>query len=367
MNKKNVRNIIYALIIILIILIVIVVIVGGKSRKREEKVGFIVPGYITEKGYVGEHYMGIKKACDELGLELVYEEGVDDNNTGACKLVVDKMVKDGIKVIILCSYGYQVEMVGHLDEYPDVSFYCSSDMSDGNNFLFYFARVYQARYLSGILAGMMTKNNKIGYVAAMNNCEVNRGINAFTLGVKKVNKDANVYVYWTGAWDNGEVEKAHTSELIEKVGVDTITYHQNQTYVLDVAEEHGVYSIAYNIDTGAEGYSNNVLASVRSDWSTLYREILQDNFQNGGATKNMFWIGLEKDAVYLSNQSDLITVDMYNNITTNAADIKNGIDVFSNLIKDNDGNVVCNLGETMSDQTLMKSMDWYVDGVIIYE
>lgn len=363
--KNHIKRISAVLIILLIGLIIVVNLMGGRARKRAESVGFIIPGDKDQIGYMNEHYCGILKACDELGLDLITEENIADDNSGQCLATVERLVKSGVKVIILGSYGYQEEMIEYIDDYPGVSFYCSSDMEGASNYLFYFSRMYQARYLAGIVAGAATKSGNIGYIAAMGNCEVNRGINAFTLGVRRVNKDASVYVYMTDDWDDVDTETAHARELIENAGVDVITYHQNQPYVLSVAEQYDIFSIGYNVDTA--GYSDRVLASVRADWSIIYKDILQDNFQNGGATRNQFWIGMEKDAVYLSDYSPAITESVLGYIDGEKTNIKRGIDVFSGMIIDADGQVRCNEGETMSDKTLMADMNWYVDGVIIYE
>ena len=83
--------------------------------------------------------------------------------------------------------------------------------------------------------------NHIGYVAAMDNSEVNRGINAFTLGVQSVNPEATVHVTYTGAWDNKEKEQQEAYTLVKECGVDVLSYHQNQSFIVDVAEEMGVY------------------------------------------------------------------------------------------------------------------------------
>ncbi len=87
-------------------------------------------------------------------------------------------------------------------KYPDIYFaHGTGYKSNGKNFVNYFGRIYQARYLSGIVAGMNTKTDKLGYVAAMDssNSEVTGGIDAFALGVYSVNPDAKIYVKVTNS------------------------------------------------------------------------------------------------------------------------------------------------------------------------
>ena len=122
-------------------------------------------------------------------------------------------------------------------------------MSNGKNFNNYFGRIYQARYLSGIVAGMNTTTNKIGYVAAMDNSnsEVTGGIDAFALGIYSVNPDAEVYVKVTNSWYDPEAEENAAKTLLD-MDCDVIAQHCDTEYPQTLAEERGVYSIGYNSD-----------------------------------------------------------------------------------------------------------------------
>jgi len=106
----------------------------------------------------------------------------------------------------------------------------------------YFGRMYQARYLSGIIAGSMTKTNIIGYVAAHPIPEVIRGINAFTLGVRSVNPKAVVKVVWTNTWYDPGTERNAADSLLD-VGADVLTMHQDTPATLQAAEKRGKYCI----------------------------------------------------------------------------------------------------------------------------
>ena len=91
-------------------------------------------------------------------------------------------------------------------------------MSNGKNFTNYFGRIYQARYLSGIAAGLKTQSNKIGYVAAQDNtnAEVTGGIDAFAMGVESVNTNATIYVKVTHSWYDPAEEKAAAKVLLSQ-------------------------------------------------------------------------------------------------------------------------------------------------------
>ena len=243
LNKK--RTALLGIFVLLVAILVAVLLFMGRSSSKKEKIGFVMTGSIGEEGWNGMHYEGVSAACRNLGVELYVKENIIEF-TGECGPAVEDLVKQGCKMIILSSYGYAEEVKDVIEKYPQISFYTNSFEYHADNVTWYFSRMYQARYLAGIVAGMKTENNKVGYVAAMPVSEVNRGINAFTLGVRRVNPNAVVTVAWSNSWDNEEEERKQADKLIKDVGVDVITYHQNQTYVADEADKSGVYSIGYH-------------------------------------------------------------------------------------------------------------------------
>ena len=135
------------------------------------KVGAI---YINSKndtaGYTYAHNNGITTAMKDLGLDVdsqlvIVDEVAEDYE--AVSTAVDTLVGEGCNIIFGTSWGYMDVMEQMAEEYPDIYFcHGTGYKSNGKNFTNYFGRIYQARYLSGIVAGMNTKTNKIGYVAA---------------------------------------------------------------------------------------------------------------------------------------------------------------------------------------------------------
>ncbi len=321
-------------------------------------------GKIEDSGWNSVHYNGIKSACDMLDAELLVKEDVKEFS-GMCSLAIEELVKAGVHMIILSSYGYSEEVKDIIKKYPEVVFYANSSEYHDKNLISYFARLYQVRYLSGIIAGMMTKNNKIGYVASMENDEVNRGINAFTLGVKRVNKDAEVIVYWTGAWEDKEKEVMAANTLIENAQVDIITYHQNRDYVAEVAEKQGIYCIGYHLPP--ENLAPTYLTTVECKWELIYKQLFNEFLKRRETLQRNYWIGLEEDAVGLSEYSSLISEEIKEVVELAKQEIMEGKAVFSGLIYDTRGQLRCYEGEMISDEALLEQFDWFVKGVKIYE
>ncbi|MBQ8787328.1 MAG: BMP family ABC transporter substrate-binding protein [Oscillospiraceae bacterium] len=363
MNKKSKQTLLIVLAAVVFAGILIMVMYLNMSDKDTKKIGYILTGSIDEPGWNGMNYKGIEAVCSRLETELIVKENVLEN-TGKCPEAVSELAESGAELIILSSFGYPGEVREIIDKYPEISFYGISSQYYSDNMSSYFGRMYQVRYLTGIIAGMMTESGNIGYVAAMANDEVNRGINAFTLGVKRVNPNASVNVMWTDSWDDEDKAKGAAEKLVNG-GADVLTYHQNQPYVIEYADEAGVYSIGYN--EAAEGFSDKYLTAAVWNWEQLYSDIVEDFLQGRANSRQHHWCGIETGAVELSELSPLVTEEIREELEKARAEIIAGKDVFSGEIYDRDGVKRCGEDEFISDAALMDDFDWYVDGVIICE
>lgn len=365
MNNKTIKLVLVILIAVLVAGIISFAVISAYSKEdNSRKIGYIMTGDSDEPGWNGMNYKGISAVCEKLDVKLLVKENVSENS-GACPEAIEQLAAEGAEMIILSSYGYPSESVKNIDNHPEISFYSISADYYTDNLTSYFGRMYQARYLTGIIAGMTTTNNRIGYVAAMSNCEVNRGINAFTLGVKRVNSEAEVIVVRTNSWDDEEKEKAAVNTLISEYGIDIITYHQNKPYVAQAAEAAGIYSIGYN--EAEEDFSDKYLTAAVWNWEELYLDIVRDFLQGKANSKQHHWCGLETGAVGISKYSDLVSQQARAEVDAAKNEILAGYDIFSGEIRDNTGVVRCETDEFISDATLMNDLYWYVDGVIIHE
>lgn len=366
MKEIKKRNLILVLlgIAVVIVILLLILLVGNGQKDKNIKIGFIISGAKEEEGWNGRHYAGIKAACEEFGVELLVKENVREFSN-ECTGAIEELAKEGVGMIVLSSYGYSEEVSELVGQYPQISFYASSSEFHEANMTSYFARMYQVRYLSGIIAGLKSESDCIGYVAAMPNNEVNRGINAFTLGVRRVNKDADVVVAWTDAWDDEQAEKEAAYKLIEERGADVLTYHQNQCYVIQAAEEAGVFSIGFHQQF--EGYSDLYLTSAVYDWESVYKELVREFLKGNENTYNNYWVGIEKGAIALSEYSPEVTEDIKKEVEKARQEILSGKDVFSDVIYDNEGKLRCDENEIISDEMLLEAFDWYVEGVEFYE
>lgn len=248
--------------------------------KDEIKVGVI---HITDPaegaGYTYTHDLGIQGMQKNLGLrddQIVRKTNVYDSDATLIQNALDECVEEGCNVIFATSWGYMDYVEAMAKDHPDVIFcHGTGYKSNGNNFTNYFGRIYQARYLTGIAAGMKTTTNKIGYVAAQNNenGEVTSGADAFAMGVASVNPDAKVYVKVTGSWFDPEGEQQAAEALIG-MGCDVIGQHCDTANPALAAEKAGVFAVGYNSDM-TEKAPKAVLTSTMWDWSVYYTKAVQ--------------------------------------------------------------------------------------------
>ena len=364
LNKEKRITLLVVLAILLIVLISSLLFIGKAHHSRKEKIGFIMTGSIGEEGWNGMHYKGVSEACNELDLELLVKENIKEFQ-GECGPAIDDLVSRGCKMIILSSYGYAEEVKDMFKKYPEVSFYNNSFEYHEDNMTSYFSRMYQARYLAGIVAGMQTKTNRIGYVAAMPNSEVNRGISAFTLGVKRVNPDATVTVAWSNAWDDEPEERRQADNLIDDVGVDVITYHQNQSYVIEEAEKAGIYSIGYH--QRPKNYSDQYLTTVMGDWKLTYTAIIRQYLRGNSADIKVYWVGMDENAVKLDDFSVVVSDETKKEVDKAVNEMLTGKDVFTGVIYDTEGQLRCKENQVIRDEVLLEQFDWYVEGTEFYD
>ena len=336
-----------------------------ETDETPQKIGFIILGDINEPGWNGSHYNGIKGACDEFGLELLVKDHIPEN-TGDCPRAAKEFIDAGAKMIVLCSFAYAAEVESMMKEYPNISFISTSTMASAKNLTSCFARMYQGRYMAGVLAGMRTKSNVIGYVAAFPNAEVCRGINAFTLGLHRVNPDAKVFVMWTNSWENPEIETVHAHRLVKECGADLLTYHQDDDATGKVAESYGLDFIAYNATL--DGYSDHYLASITCSWDVYYKDILRRYLKGELLALRNAWLGVREGIINLEKYSNFVTPQMkevINSVKDELATSNNLI--FYNEIYDNQGILRCGKDQVITEYELLRNINWLVKGVEVLE
>jgi basic membrane protein A len=221
--------------------------------------------------------------------------------------------------------------------------------------------------LSGIVAGLQTRTNKIGFVGAWGeeNSQVTSGLNAFAMGVEKVNPQAKVYVKITHSWFDPMGEAAAARVLIAS-GCDVIAQHCDTPTPQIEAEKSGVLGIGYNTDMRIDA-PNAVLTSVLWNWGAYYTTLVQ-SVMDGTFTTSPYFGSLKDGIVYLSplNESIAWEAETLRALLEERQRIESGslFDVFSRVMETNDGRSIGKAGENLSDDEIRNGIDWYYRNVI---
>lgn len=344
---------------------------NGKGIAKEDiKVGVLhISDPAEGSGYSYTHDIGIQGMQENLGLsndQIVRKINIDDGDKDAIEKAIQECVDEGCNIIFTTSWGYMQTTAEMAEKYPDLYFsHGTGYMSNGKNFNNYFGRIYQARYISGIVAGMNTKTNKIGYVAAQDssNSEVTGGIDAFAMGVHSVNEDAVVYVKVTNSWYDPEAEKAATEELLS-MGCDVMSQHCDTPYPQTLAQEKGVYGIGYNSDMSKET-PDSCLCSVIWNWSAYYTSAVESVIEGNWDGSN-YYGGMSEGLVEVTDLADFCVEGTQEKVDEATAQILSGsFNVFDGVIETNDGSTIGEEGKTLDDATITGGINWYYKNVLV--
>ena len=330
---------------------------------RRVVAGCVLVGEKDDKGWNESHCTGLSNACRTYDCGFMVWERVAESEP-TVSAAVRELVNNGANVIFLTSFGYGQYMDEIAQKYPRVAFFGISGTGAAKNSTTYFARLYQARYIAGIIAGAESRTGVLGYVTSTPNPQVNRSINAYVMGMHVANPKARLIVRFTGSWEDEAAERESVALLAAK-GADVITYHEDRPYAVQEAEKLGLMSVGY--DAVYEKYSDRFLTAAMYNWKVLYEKVLGDYVSGRSNFSNSYWLGFEENAVELYPLSARVSERTAYLASVEKQRILKSCSVFSGLIYDNQGTLRCDEDERISDYELFTGMDWFVEGVEIYD
>ena len=326
---------------------------------KDIKAAFIYVGPVGDGGWTYAHDQGrIEMEKLPFVKKTTFIESVPEG-ADATRVIMG-LANKGYNLIFTTSFGFMDPTLEVANKFKDVVFEHCSGYKTADNMGNYFGRFYQGKYLSGIVAGSMTKSDIIGYVAAYPIPEVIRGINAFTLGVREVNPKATVKVVWTQTWFNPGLEKDAADSLLD-VGADVLSMHQDTPATLQAAEARGKFAIGNDSDM-RQFAPNAFLTAPIWDWGVLYKHFATE-IHNGTWKPEEIWWGLETGVVKLAPLSDKVPQKVQALVAEKEKDLKDHkLQVFTGPIKNQAGEVILAAGKTFADKELL-SMNFFIEGV----
>ncbi len=333
----------------------------AKGREAKElKVGLIMNGTHDDRSLSEVHFDPLYKISKDRGLVLEYFENVPLDESSMDRMV--ELIEDGCSLIVLDSSFYEDYARTVAIAHPEVNFTCFYGNSYMPNFLTFTGRLYQAHYLTGIVAGLQTDSGNIGFYSQNREPILITGVNAFTLGVKKVNPEAKVFVRFSGTGD----DKKDAADFINKRKLDILACDGVSNEPLAAAEESGVWSIGMHFDL-SDRYPNTFLTGAALDLTDFYSEQIQ-RCERGIFLGENDHVGIDGNALDIVPLSEHVKSGVEEEVDAERQLMKDRKkDVFYGPITDINGDVRVNEGESMPDREVLYDLEWFVSGVIIDE
>jgi basic membrane protein A len=330
------------------------------AAEEKIKVAFVYVGPVGDFGYTYAQDQGRKYLeANMKNVETTYLENIPE--TAEAERTFTDLAQKGYNIIIGTSYGYMNYMVNVSKKFPKVVFeHCSGNLTT-ENLGTYFNRDYQARYLTGMVAGKYTKTNILGFLAPFGTPEVIRNIDAFTLGAQSVNPKVQVKVVWTNSWNDPATEKTASNSLID-AGADVLAMHVDSPTFAQTAQDRGVLAVGHDSDM-SKFAPNAILVGDVSNWGPYFVEVVKEVMNK--TWKPIQYFGGIKDGgvIDITPFSAKVDKDFQATVMAKKQDIMSGkFDPFSGPISDQSGNLKIKDGEKAPDALLL-SIDWFVKGV----
>ena len=334
---------------------------GAAFAQEKTKVGFIYVGPVGDGGWTFEHDRGRLALEAALGdqVETVYQESVPEG--ADAERAMTQMALAGADLIFTTSFGYMDPTIAVAAKFPNVKFEHATGFKRADNVSTYSARFYEGRAVQGLIAGRMTKTNKIGYIGSFPIPEVIRGINSSYLHAKRVNPNVEFSIIWVFTWFDPAKEADAAKALIEQ-GADVILQHTDSTAPHAAAERAGSVITFGQASDMAEYKPSPRVSSIIDNWGPYYIARTQAVI-DGTWTSTDTWDGIGAGMVGIGEITDAVPAD----IKAEAEALRDAIAAgeyfpFTGPINKQDGSVWLAAGEVADDGTLA-GMSFYIEGL----
>ena len=324
------------------------------------KAAWVYVSPITAAGWTQQHDQGRRAVEKALGghVQTTFVENVPEG--ADAERVIRDLAQQGNQIIFTPSFGYMEPTLKVARDFPGVKFESITGLKQTPNVATANARYYEGRYLAGVAAGRMTKTNLAGYVAGFPIPEVLQGINAFTLGMRSVNPQAEVRVVWLNEWFDPARERLAAQALMDQ-GADVLAFHTGSTAVMAAAEERGKLAVAYHSDMRSVAPKAQIVA-VTHQWGDYYTQRVRQ-VQAGTWRSGNLWGGIKEGMIRVEAFGPKVPRAVQAEVLKLQDDIAAGrLHPFSGPIKDNTGTERLAAGQTLSDPQIL-SINWLVEGV----
>ncbi|MBW4561382.1 MAG: BMP family ABC transporter substrate-binding protein [Mojavia pulchra JT2-VF2] len=324
------------------------------------KVGFVYMEPVGDFGWTYAHDLGRREMEANLQ-DQVKTTFIENVKEGAdAEKVIRQLALEANKLICTTSFGYMNPTIKVAKDFPNIIFEHCTGYKRAANVGTYLGRLEEPRYLTGMIAGKMTKSNVIGFVGAYPIPEVIRGIGAFTQGLRLTNPQAKVKALWVQNWYDPAKEREAAQALVN-LGADVLTQHTDSAAVVQLAEEKGIYAFGYNTDMSKFGAKAHLTSAINK-WGKFYTDTALSVI-NGTWKSKEVWYGIAQGIVDISPMNQTIPADVQQLVIAKREEFIQGVaHPFAGPMKDQKGVVRVPKGKVLDDKGQL-AMDWYVEGI----
>ena len=338
------------------------------AAAKTVNMGFIYVGPRDDYGYNQAHFEG-KSAVAKLDWVKAFDEENVPESIEVTKTMESMININGAQVLFPTSFGYFDPYILKIaPKYPNVMFLHCGGLWDASkhpkNVGSYFGYIDEPVYLSGVIAGHMSKTGKLGYIAAIPIPQVLRNINSFTMGARSVNPKITTNVVFTGGWSN-PVKEAESANSMADQGIDVLTCHvDSPKVVVQTAEKRGIYCCGYHTDQSSLA-PKGFLTGAEWNWSKVYADYAE-MIKTGKTIPNLVRGGLKEGIVKSSPYGKVVTSKAKAHADAIRKKFMSGnMVVYKGPLKDNTGKIVIPAGKSYTQTDIwLESMNWLVEGVI---
>lgn len=329
------------------------------SAQEKAKICFVYVGSKTDGGWTQAHDIGRQELEKALG-DKIETEALESVPEGPdAERAIERLARSGCGLIFTTSFGFMDQTIKIAAKFPDVKFEHATGYKAAPNVATYNSRFYEGRYISGQIAGKMSKVGVAGYIASFPIPEVVQGINAFLIGARSVNPEFKIKVVWANTWFDPGKEADAAKALIDQ-GVDILTQHTDTTAPMQVAAERGIFAFGQASDMIAAGPKTQ-LTAIKDTWGPYYIKRTQ-LFLDGKWETSSSWDGLKDGILQMAPYTNMPD-DVKAMAEATEAAIKDGtLKPFTGPLNKQDGTVWLKEGESADDGTLL-GLNFYVEGV----
>jgi basic membrane lipoprotein Med (substrate-binding protein (PBP1-ABC) superfamily) len=341
---------------------------GGSPARMSARaplvIGFLYVGSVHDHGYNEAAYRGSLAVAHTFPhARILQAQHVPES--GAAEAVMEKMVAQGARIIFPTSFGHLQPALNVAARNPTVTFLHQGGLQTAPNLGTYFGTIWETEYAAGVAAGMTTRTNRLGFVAAFPIAQSLLNINAFELGAQSVDPRALTRVIFTSSWCEPQKQRG-ASRVLLAWGADVLTQHQDcPAAVIEAAAHAGAKAIGFHSAALSLAPKAWLTGSVWN-WGPLYvrmvRSILAGTFAQSPFA-GRYRGGLRDGTIGLAPFGAAVTPAVRRRVFVTLAELRSGrLAPFAGPVRDQAGRVRISGGQP--PVAVLEETDYLVRGVV---